>query len=511
MVYWIYSSSGYWEFGDRDSTYEKRPLWKAVLKNSIRFFEQAANSQQPGNESIADAFVWLASENGDQAKVLEKAHEIGFTQQLEKRLAGGDLRLRIEKLPVAKALLGSNEAVYEMYEDHFFSEKSRDHYRAFIYQEFICSEELLAQLSNKRAMTLIKDDRHRSFKNLIKLRPYLSKEFIRNELEPKLENVDLMSYITPAERDQLLPPRDKAPTPVNTAANEGRSKSTPARSSLPSRDKPIFKNQTFEQWLQVAKRDRDAATRSGALEACAATAETDAEKEPLIALTRKICRQYGGNTLGLNSDDDLYYNALAQVLVSLDTNQIVKFIEMEIAAGTEASRKFCCGWLVGLANDSASKEWRSKIASVTEKAGPIEDALASHLEAPGNSLILQSLAYSSIKDNFKDTALAKALKQSAANPDQRLLLHKSIILLLGDDLEMFQLFRNDLLNPKTDPETRGKFFYALRHNHNQQRPLPRQWQKLLFDVANGVLRQGDHRLECSQDFLYGGGLSLIHI
>ena len=512
LVYWIYSSSRwYWLRRAERPWTEKKPLWKAVLKNSVRFFEQAANSQQPGNEAIADAFVWLASENGDQAKVLEKAHEIGFTQQLEKQLASGDLRLRLEKLRVAKVLLGSNEAVYEMYEDHFFSDKNRNRQgRAFIFEEFICSEELLGKLSHKRALTLLKDEmdssfRRLTFRYLIKLRPYLSEEFIRNELEPKLENVDLMKYMALEERDQLLPPRDKAPTPVNTAANEGRSKSTPARSSLPSRDKPIFKNQTFEQWLQVAKRDRDAATRSGALEACAATAETDAEKEPLIALTRKICRQYGGNTLGLNSDDDLYYNALAQVLVSLDTNQIVKFIEMEIAAGTEASRKFCCGWLVGLANDSASKEWRSKIASVTEKAGPIEDALASHLEAPGNSLILQSLAYSSIKDNFKDTKLAKALKQSAANPDQRLLLHKSIVVLLGDDLEMFQLLREDLLNPQTDPETREKFFNSLLHNNNQQRPLPRQWQQLLFDVAKGVLRQGDQRLEFATDLRYGGG------
>ena len=70
---------------------------------------------------------------------------------------------------------------------------------------------------------------------------------------------------------------------------------------------------------------------------------------------------------------------------------------------------------------------------------------------------------------------------------------------------MFQLLREDLLNPQTDPETREKFFNSLLHNNNQQRPLPRQWQQLLFDVAKGVLRQGDQRLEFATDLRYGGG------
>jgi mRNA-degrading endonuclease YafQ of YafQ-DinJ toxin-antitoxin module len=43
----------------------------------------------------------------------------------------------------------------------------------------------------------------------------------------------------------------------------------------------------------------------------------------------------------------------------------------------------------------------------------------------------------------------------------------------------------------------------LLHNNNHQRPLPRQWQQLLFDVADGVLRQGDQRLEFAKDFYSG--------
>ncbi len=291
--------------------------------------------------------------------------------------------------------------------------------------------------------------------------------------------------------DQKQPPESKRFVP-----------SVRSSAALPS-DKPVFKNQTFEQWLRVARRDRDAATRSGALKACAATAETASETESLIALTRKICREQGGNTLGLNSEKDLYHAAITQAVNSLDVNQISKFIEMEIAKGTEASRKFCSGWLFTLIDGVISKEWQAKVKSVIKMAEPIEVALASHLEKPGNSWILFSLAQRIKKENFKDTALAKAMKQSAAKPDQRLLLHRSIIVLLGDDLEMFQLFRNDLLDPKTDPETREKFFYSLLHNNNHQRPLPRQWQQLLFDVADGVLRQGDQRLEFAKDFYSG--------
>ena len=409
-----------------------------------------------------------------------------------------DAELRSVKLPVVKIMLRDNEAVYEKYQQDIFDPGLPIENRRFIFDQYICEPSLMATLPDRRGATLLRcvldwssgtqtmrfGDKRKAFAQLIKLKPYLSKKFTSEELVPKLKGADL-AMIDASDREQLLPPQ---------------------LSSTPKSMKPIFKNQTFEQWLRVARRDRDAATKTNALTACAATAETVAEKKSLVALTRKLCREHGGNVVN-KGDKGLYYEAMAQVLSSLDTNQISEFIEVEIAEGTDASRKFCSGWLIGLSVNFASKEWRSKIKSVTEMAGPIGDALASHLEAPGNSLILESLKYSSIKENFKDTALAKAIKRSAANPDQRLLLHKSIVVLMGDDLEMFQLLREDLLNPKTDPETRGKFLYALRHNHhhNQQRPLPRQWQKLLFDVANGVLRQDDQRLEFSQDFVYNGG------
>ena len=94
------------------------------------------------------------------------------------------------------------------------------------------------------------------------------------------------------------------------------------------------------------------------------------------------------------------------------------------------------------------------------------------------------------------------MKRLVVDPDQRLLLHRSIVnMRLDDDPKIFQLYRDDLLDPKTDPVTRSQLF---DHLLNRPEPtFPRQWVELFFDVADGVLRQGDQRLEFAYDFGMG--------
>ena len=275
----------------------------------------------------------------------------------------------------------------------------------------------------------------------------------------------------------------------------------PTVSPMNDLDKPVFQNRTFEHWLQVARRDRDTATRTDALKACAATVETKAEFESLITLSRKLCRKHGSNVIGNNAESDLYYRALVKVVNSLDTDQIVEFIETEIAEGTEQSRKFCSAWLARGASDPfVPSDWISKAKSVNQRAGQLGEALASHLEKPGNSWILISLVDTANKEKLTGTALAKALKRLAADPAQRLLLHKSIVLLLSD-VDVFTLYRDDLLDVKTHPATRMRLFDTVFNNSGQNRPLPRQRQQLLFDLADGVLQPGDQRLEFAREFV----------
>ncbi len=295
-----------------------------------------------------------------------------------------------------------------------------------------------------------------------------------------------------------------APEVRESLPKVNRSKKSKSQPPIRPNEKPVFKNQTFWQWKRIAQRDRNAVTRTEALKACAATAETDSEVESLIELTRKLSRKYGSCSIGDDKKQDLYYEGMLEVLNTLDVDQIASFIETEIAEGTEASRRFCFGWLVTLNDGFIQNDWISKRNSVREKVDQqLGDVLASHLEKPGNALILKGLQYGFDKKKFKKTALAKALKQSAADPDQRLLLYESIIRLLGDDLEMFQLFGDDILNPKTDAETRHKFFYSMRFIHYQNWPLAHQWAQLLFDVADGALRPGDQRLEFVRNSEYG--------
>lgn len=259
-------------------------------------------------------------------------------------------------------------------------------------------------------------------------------------------------------------------------------------------------NRTFKHWLQVARRDRDTTTRTGALKACVATAETEAEFESLITLSRKLCRKHGSNVIGDNTESDLYHEAFLKVINSLETNEIVEFIETEIAEGTEQSRKFCSLWLAKVTGGIIPREWISKTKSVVEKAGPLGDVLAKHLEKPGNSWVLNSLVDTASKEKLTGTALAKALKRSAADPDLRLSLRRSILLLLSD-ADIFTLYRDDLLGRKTHPAIRMKLFDTMFDNNRQDYPLPRQRQQLLFDLADGVLQQGDQRLEFAREYV----------
>ncbi len=291
-----------------------------------------------------------------------------------------------------------------------------------------------------------------------------------------------------------------APVVKTTSTDEKRAKYLPERSAGQHADKPVFKNQTFEHWLRISRRDRDVATRTDALKACAATAETEADVESLITLSRKLCRKHGSNVIGNNAESDLYYRALAKVINSLDTDQIVEFIETEIADGTEPSRHFCSLWLARVADGVIPREWISKTKSVNERAGQLGDSLASHLEKPGNSWILNSLVDTANKKKLTGKALATALKRLAADPDQRRLLQRSILLLLSD-VDVFTLYRDDLLDTKTHPAIRMKLFNTMFHNSGQNRSLPRQRQQLLFDLADGVLQKGEQRLEFAREFV----------
>jgi serine/threonine protein kinase len=500
LTYWIYESGGY----GRD-TYNDGARWQATIKNSVDFFELAAtNLDQPGNDSLVDAFAWLASENGAQDQIVAKANESGFTNELEKLLISGSASSRLERVLSARVLLGNNQAIYAKYEQDLFDLQVPIRNREIIFDEFICDPNLRNVFPDQRGATLLRCAKTwksgKAFDQLIKFKPFLSDTFRRDELESTENRQQFSKIFTRTDLEKLFSPKDMTPSStIDATSKEKNESSSTAFRSLPSGDKPIFQGRTFDHWLRSAQRDRDAATRAGALKACAATAETDEEIDSLIKLTRKLCRKYGGNVLGNSTEADLYYNSLAEAINSLDVNQIVKFIEMEIVDGTEASRKFCHAWLVALTGGVIPKEWRSKIKSVREMAGPLEDALANNLEKPGNSLVLLSLVDSDRKESFKESALAKTMKRLVADPDQRLLLHRSIInMQLDDDPEIFQLYRDDLLDPKTNPATRSQLFDSLR---NQPEPaLPRQWVGLFFDVADGVLRQGEQRLHFTRDF-----------
>jgi serine/threonine protein kinase len=516
LTFLIYRFNGFFNNGGIWSAGKKLPLWQAVKDKSGDYFAMAYNAiDQPGNELLAEAFLWLASENGEMDRVVALAKQLGYAESLEKRLIEGDAELRFKKLPYAKILFYESEAIYQKYEQDLLS---GDNSNYFIIEHFFCDENLMSHLSDNRGETLLrcaKDwpsqfsgktlNKRTAVSLLVKLKPHLSEKFINEQLEPELMRLDL-SGVSDELVKKLLPAKVEATASGNDFAPIGKASDAFTAKAVPEAGgKIVFKGHAFDHWLQIAKVDRDVATRTDALKAIAATAETDDEVAALIEFTRKVCRKYGGNVFGQSNQADLYGFALEKAFDSLSTDQVIEFIQLEIAEGTEPSRKFCSAWLKGQTTPKAvssglmPRERFDLLDSVRKKAASLAETLANHLEKPGSTPILEWLIYIMSRDEIQKTALPQALKQLAADPVKRYLLRQQIISLLGDDPDVFQLFYNDLVDVETNPIARMKLFMAVFDSCNQNNALAVRRLRLVLKLADSVLRQDDQQLKFEKE------------
>ena len=321
--------------------------------------------------------------------------------------------------------------------------------------------------------------------------------------------------------------------------------SSPSATSTTNIKKPFYRGKTFDQWLKSAELDRDYATQSAALEACAATMETDQERASLLKLTAKLARKHGSIVTGLDIVSDRYNSAFMSVLEVCDADQIFEFIKTEISEGTLESRHFCAAWLILFHADSLSaaviRRERKKISRVQNRFNELTGPLVENVNKPGVILLIRYLipndsneTYRKQVKEFRNSAVGIKVKEFilTGTPQQRFSVLNMAFEYFVDDPEVLEAYERDLLDPsindvyveltgesKSWPVVRAETFQKLlstlavseRTNElmeisdiNKANRLE-SGARLLVKVTEGILSEGDKRLLFALNWSGNGG------
>ena len=220
------------------------------------------------------------------------------------------------------------------------------------------------------------------------------------------------------------------------------------------------------------------------------------------------------------------------VLDNCKLDLIVSFMKQEIENGTEASRTFCYMWLIQSYGNEPGRAARKRglrtRAALRQRVMELADVIADNLDTPGvariaNLLIPDDKESRTIRNQLIESTLGKKLKRLATRGDvqQRFMLYELALRLLEDDPEVVDRYQQDLLDPTLNNVVlndlngrpahgtvgRTKLFYALfgytastaeSADVEEEKWTARQ-SKLLMDLADGVMANGDSQLKFSDE------------
>ena len=248
---------------------------------------------------------------------------------------------------------------------------------------------------------------------------------------------------------------------VPNASDTQETASTPFQQGKRSSTKALYKGRPFDDWLQTALNDRDVQTKTQALTACAAIAETPLEKRQLADGTRFLARQHG--------DSLRYYSTFSSVFKSFNDDQVINFIRTEIAEGTAKSRAFCNHWMYMLSpTENPSELERETRGRIQMRAAEFFNVIAESLDKPeviafakislpgeGEAIIPKDANPEVVIAQMRRSKLGIAIKQSVrtASLQQRYELSQFALKYFLDDKEIFDAYRKDLFNPELDNAT----------------------------------------------------------
>ena len=169
----------------------------------------------------------------------------------------------------------------------------------------------------------------------------------------------------------------------------------------------IYNGRTFEQWLDIANRDRDPKTSGNAMLACSRLAESESDVSALRSVIKKLARQYGSYIVGASNEADVMREKLLKSLSSRDPEFVIDFALQELESGNSKSRGFCV--------------WLTKFGSIYDGFG--DQMYELHQEAiikKGDSLLAAALRMD-LREDFK-AGLIRSIcrnlypKKSQTNP-----------------------------------------------------------------------------------------------
>ena len=114
---------------------------------------------------------------------------------------------------------------------------------------------------------------------------------------------------------------------------------------------PVYGGRNFEQWMAIAKKDREPKTVSDAIVACGFLID-EGNKNRFVALLRQLARQhgkagcnlttFGGQTSQLD-EANVYFAGILKAINQLEPIEVSRFVQGEIEFGNENSLGFCSG------------------------------------------------------------------------------------------------------------------------------------------------------------------------
>lgn len=274
--------------------------------------------------------------------------------------------------------------------------------------------------------------------------------------------------------------------PKKSADPQGTSivKSEPA-----IRDKPVYEGNTFDQWINILRSNRDYKAQSRALESCLAIMETEQEQRQILDGTRVFInsleskfgpsaeRLLGSSTFSERSLEHQKYiigrekkktklleeaeaivshhEFLLRVLNSCDSPPVFDFLKAEIECGTDLSQQVLFNWLSFFPQKALVFSDR-----YTELADPLAENFNQPLVRAMANAVLPACAARQRESltRFQGSALGIRLKEfvQTANPEQRIDVLAIAFAIFPDDQQILQAYQKDLLDPELN-----QVFYTL--------------------------------------------------
>ena len=225
--------------------------------------------------------------------------------------------------------------------------------------------------------------------------------------------------------------------------------------------KAIYKGKTFDQWIDIAGLDRDTSTKTQALVACASTVETPQEETQLLDLTRSLARLHGTIFVGASEDKDLFHKAFMSVLERCNDNDVVGFIDEEIANGTVNSRMFCHGWMYVMnSGETITDAQQKRRIRIRMRAAELGETIAANLDKPYVIELTQALLPDTVNSEevlkkLRDSSLGTEIKKfvRTASLQKRYEISKLALGLLPDNQGISNTYRKDLFDSEMDQAT----------------------------------------------------------